>query len=132
MEREIKFRALDAAYNKMYHSDEYITRADPTGLSAFFMVHRNDEMQQFTGLRDKNGKEIYEGDVVEEGTVIFNKDESRKLIVEFRESEACFSFKEIPNSAALCVYAKYCDVIGNIHENPDLLRSAIGIEADTK
>jgi len=69
--------------------------------------------QQFTGLYDKNGKEIWEGDVVslnEEGT----------YLVTWDEEDCLFKFGNSPVFEA-CAYKAKIMVIGNIYEHPELV-----------
>lgn len=74
---------------------------------------------QFTGLTDKNGKEIYEGDVLK--VSLFKK----TFQVVFSESEkwgASFQYKSHNSIFYLTKYfTDTCEVIGNIHDNPELL-----------
>jgi uncharacterized phage protein (TIGR01671 family) len=59
--REIKFRAWDAAANEMLH----MPITGNFGLHRFFgYIPENAPIMQFTGLFDKNGIEIFEGDIV--------------------------------------------------------------------
>jgi len=69
---------------------------------------------QSTGLKDKNGKEIYEGDFLESNHKLF------RFEVIWSEDWAMFTVKG-DSVEALIRWATYCEVIGNIYENPRLL-----------
>ena len=70
---------------------------------------------QYTGLKDKNGEEIYEGDIIE--TLIYGN----KFIVEFKNG--CFGGDYDGFSPMLkSIYGEGGSVIGNIHDNPELMQ----------
>ena len=78
------------------------------------------ELMQSTGLKDKNGKEIFEGDVVDY--------KGRKAIIKWHGSYASFIYRFVDelNKRSAEWYPLYlaylkCEVIGNIYENPELL-----------
>ncbi|WP_279525817.1 YopX family protein [Staphylococcus gallinarum] len=68
-------------------------------------------LMQFTGLTDINGKDIYEDDIVREVYASINGVKSyRNKIVKWREFHAGFNIENID-----------LEIIGNIHENPELI-----------
>ncbi len=79
---------------------------------------------QFTNLTDKNGKEIYEGDIVHCQATFDNAN----MVVIFEEGEfhmvLCENYKDyIPLCGFYCIRNFTKEVIGNIHDNPELLEA---------
>lgn len=75
-----------------------------------------DTIGQFTGLTDKNGKEIFDGD-------IFTDSLGNKAIVEWDERNARYLGFSIENRAIMYIGREpKVTVIGNIHDNPELLK----------
>ena len=72
----------------------------------------------FTGLLDKNGKEIYEGDIVR-GIWQVNHKDVREGVVNYWEKFGLYGLND--NSSLVSIVWSGCEVIGNIHENPELL-----------
>ena len=123
MKREIKFRAWDKKHNCW--DDDFAIHADGClyqpakarwDISDIAVETAYDELEimQFTGLKDKNGKEIYEGDIVSCADVIVAvtwKDAGFHIIT--NESQGASMFVQDR--------AKHFEVIGNIYSNPELL-----------
>ncbi len=82
-----------------------------------FVSFKNIELMQSTGLIDKNGKEIFEGDIL--GT----KDGLLNGVVEYRSDLGMWtnSLIRYNNFERLCNVASDREIIGNIYENPELL-----------
>ena len=83
---------------------------------------------QYTGLTDKNGKKIFEGDIV----VTSIKGNKTVCKVAWADNVAQFQlwqFDTIPNTPTNLNLGNYdCEVIGNIHDNPELLKSEVDSE----
>jgi uncharacterized phage protein (TIGR01671 family) len=150
--REIKFRAWDSKEKIMSYvtdikwedldssddpSEEEIIGKNGVGkmdvaTQKIAWIHPGfgkDALMQYTGFKDCNGKEIYEGDVVkdveERGGHHFEPPEIEVLIgkVEFQE-DGSWWIKDIFNNDDLQLFecAGHCEVVGNIYENKDLLK----------
>jgi uncharacterized phage protein (TIGR01671 family) len=118
--RKIKFRAWDKEKGKII-SNPIINDIDSAtnyiGLNTLFekFLNRNFKIMQFTGLKDKNEKEIYEGDVVKDVGII-----GEIIYVECSFRINPEGNKKIEFTESLLNYDNL-EVIGNIHENPELL-----------
>lgn len=116
-----RYRAWDKENKKMIDVDILNWNngeVDFIGDGITFILKANDiELMQSTGLTDKNGKEIFEGDIVDsEGGFTTG-------VVEFRSDLGMFvsTLIKYNNFERLCNAHGLVKVIGNIYENPELL-----------
>lgn len=139
MNREIKFRiwADNKFYNKCLVGNTNNTNDEKWTCPMVWLekqkewVHcDNGIICQYTGLHDKNGKEIYEGDVVlyEDWEMAYegggNDSFINKGIIEYVECNCCFNVTERQTVELQDVLYKdneSLEVIGNIYDNPELL-----------
>ena len=131
--REIKFRAWDTTEEKMWYKDgDFPTYLNEFRFNDYMKELQKDDviLMQYVGLKDKNGKEIYEGDVVKyegEGRhqVVYGHhtigefDHDDYPTVEYKTS--CFAIKYDDNSGYTGLDdPDEIEIIGNIYENPNL------------
>jgi uncharacterized phage protein (TIGR01671 family) len=128
LNRVIRFRAWDKERNKMIGSDypdnwgdnkdEWWDDVDKMSLTEIENISKEMPVMQFTGLFDKNGKEIYEGDVVEEQ--FYDEGNKRVGIVEYIQVTGDFfggiGFN-ISDKHSHPLSLEHCQVTGNIYEN---------------
>lgn len=127
--REIKFRVWNEEF-KLFDTllkDDYYGDGN-IGFVDCFVGNEEDIWEQFTGLHDKNGREIYEGDVVK--VYGFSKVTVGKVIYEdyyFTLDGFCDTGTDRPEMAfSEGEFEVNYEVIGNIHENPELLEVVDG------
>lgn len=89
---------------------------DEDGVAGEWIVNNDLALMQSTGLTDKNGKEIFEGDIID------STDGFLTGVVEFRVSLGMFvsDLLEYNNFERLCNVASSRKIIGNIWEHPEL------------
>lgn len=125
MSRIIKFRAWSKNI-AMPGSNEFMEYSDKIGLMKFFSIYPKQGVvmngaaerfiMQFTGLLDKNGKEIYEGDILQYSMPNMEGDGSTTYTELVHFENGSFELDGCP----CYVGADIGEVIGNIHENPEL------------
>ena len=119
MQREIKFRAIKHQTKEII----YFTLEDLMRGKYVFSYPEHWVFSQFTGLLDKNGKEIYEGDIVNEFRESRSFPEGRIIqrVIKWQDDMTLDdSFGE--TAVGFNLFGGALEIIGNRFENPDLLK----------
>lgn len=123
--RKIKFRAWLKEERKMVNVETLfigINRlcfGNSKTEDLFFRDFEEVELMQYTGLEDKNSKEIYEGDI------LFFRDENMKYVVVWQDTAFIIESIEIRKYSEKMYWLDdteiCCEIVGNIYENKNLL-----------
>ena len=133
MDREIKFRAKTSSeVNGFNHKKDgiwvYGFYRDKVGLPVIsefdttlcdyidYEVDRN-TLGQYTGLKDKNGTQILEGDIVNMLNIT-----DYPMQIKWNKKWARFIFYNLVNKTEMNLFTEQCEVIGNIYDNPELVK----------
>lgn len=116
MMRELKFRAWYKSEKKMIYNiqNEFEERIE-LGMDCFSDYLKNDDfiIEQYTGIKDKNGKEIYEGDIVSK-----HNSDTKGVVKQVKDGQWAIYWDNVPDGYyVLFKYSDWCEVVGNIHED---------------
>lgn len=129
--REILFRAWDRNTNKMlYVSDNQWTETIGKMLDSF----EDEDLMQWTGLKDKKGKEIYEGDIIKISYGTVNFENKKEIVTDVYFEKAAFRYRHKDGSGSVldfnsvkivrgyeCI-TQDVEIIGNRFQNPELIK----------
>jgi len=133
MSNAIKFRAWSPSAREMIHFGNPIVIADGTDRYGMFLksmegkvfIGGEHKLMQYTGLKDKNSVDIFDGDAADGSYINPMTGETIKRIYSVVFENGCYVAKLIGKSpygdTQLYFVNEKCEVIGNIYENPELL-----------
>ncbi|MDD2519121.1 MAG: YopX family protein [Bacilli bacterium] len=116
--RQIKFRAWDMVIGKIIGWEDLLKKHN---LNEIFKYGYDLELMQYTGFKDKNGTEIYEGDIIKSIGYVKPYLQDIKYNEKLGGYYINFCYTENIEYVRLGEKTKFIKVIGNIHDNPELL-----------
>jgi len=122
MEDRFKFRVWDKINKKMWYeiTDAFLMQFSSTLNDALIKIYNHDklDLMQCTGFKDKNGTLIYEGDILYREGTAFDTSMTNYVFV----NDITKSFQTGDHTLFNSLKANDREIIGNIYENPDLLK----------
>ena len=119
--RKIKFRAWDKENEKMMKVSSISLENKEIAVKDFGTYHffriKDIELMQYIGLKDKNDKEIYEGDIV----ILNDAEEENRCIVKYKYGSYILVDGDLREDLSNVESDKFLEVVGNIYENKNLL-----------
>ena len=122
-----RFRAWDKIHKTMYEADDIMSidfgKSEISVKTLFFErtnYYKFDDivLMQSTGLTDKNGKEIFEGDIVKVAKNIYSEPTYYEVV---RHRGVAYRLESKQHGCELWLRHTDCEIAGNIYENPELL-----------
>lgn len=121
-----KFRAWDSAKKEMFKDTFAITESgqvvvveqESVASSPDYVFVEHLVIMQSTGLVDKNGKEIFDGDIVKMSKDVYSEPTYYEVV---RHRGGAYRLESKQHGCKLWLRHTDCEVVGNIYENPELL-----------
>ena len=120
-----KFRAYDGgSLNRMYQPDEVMVGngdiwiIDEDSVAGDWIVNNDLHLMQSTGLHDKNGKEIFEGDIVKMSKDVYSEPTYYEVV---RHYGGAYRLESKQHGCELWLRHTDCEVVGNVYENREFL-----------
>ena len=122
MSRTIKFRVWDYSQRQMFYVNELVWSSSRLTVNGSLS---EETLSQFTGFLDRNGKEIYEGDVLKFGDGISKEFTRRQGHVVFDYGQFFVTVEAGRFFCSLAALAHQkdgdgCEILGNLYEHPEL------------